>query len=513
MQGAARELGTLPQPGETVAAGGQRVPVGAGALTVDAGLVADRQLDRVLVPPEADPGHGAASGVLGGVGQRLLGGPVQAQPRLGRHRPRLPLDLEARAEAVGRLRLLDERRDQLRTRDRIPAQRADRPARVRQPAPREPVRPLDLGHDPAVRAAALGEHLRRLQRHHLARQRVREDVVDLAGQPGPLGQDNGGLLGGSRLLQLGEQLPGAGVGHPGAASGSRDHEHEGESEVAGRDRRTGVPGRGHDADVDGHDHRRGQHGPGGGAEAHAQPRHGEVGEDEAGGLRCGCVQDSARRTHPRQQQRLQQSSGRGGEQLDQPQAETSDQGNVLWDCVSLIDDETIEQVNAIGGVKAIAISHPHYYSSAVEWAHAFGVSLYLHEADRQWAMRPDPAIEFWQGNTLALQPGITLIRTGGHFEGGTVCHWAAGTDGLGTLCTGDVIQVVADRRWVSFMYSYPNLVPLAADKIRRIVAAVEPYAFERLYGAWWDAVVVADAKASVRRSAERYIKAIREKSA
>ncbi len=184
----------------------------------------------------------------------------------------------------------------------------------------------------------------------------------------------------------------------------------------------------------------------------------------------------------------------------------SDQGNILWDCVSLIDDETIERVNALGGVSAIAVSHPHYYSSAVEWAQAFGVSLYLHEADRQWAMRPDPAIEFWQGDTLELQKGITLIRTGGHFAGGTVCHWASGTSG--TLCTGDVIQVVADRRWVSFMYSYPNLIPLAADKIRRIVEAVEPYAFERIYGAWWEAVVPSNAKDSVRRSAERYIRAI-----
>lgn len=186
----------------------------------------------------------------------------------------------------------------------------------------------------------------------------------------------------------------------------------------------------------------------------------------------------------------------------------SAQGNVLWDCISLIDDDTIERVNGLGGVSAIAISHPHYYASAVEWANAFDASLYLHEADRQWMMRPDPCITFWKGNTLELQDGITLIRAGGHFEGGTVCHWAAGTNGLGTLLTGDVIQVVADRRWVSFMYSYPNFIPLPAAKVRRILAAVEPYEFDRIYGAWWDSVVRSDAKASVRRSVERYVNAI-----
>ena len=130
------------------------------------------------------------------------------------------------------------------------------------------------------------------------------------------------------------------------------------------------------------------------------------------------------------------------------------------------------------------MSHPHYYSSAVEWAHAFDAHVYLHEADRQWVMRPDPSIKFWQGDTLILQQNITLIRAGGYFEGGTVCHWASGTEGLGTLLTGDVIQVVSDRHWVSFMYSYPNLIPLPASKVRYIAEAVEPFEFDRIYGAW-----------------------------
>jgi hypothetical protein len=103
---------------------------------------------------------------------------------------------------------------------------------------------------------------------------------------------------------------------------------------------------------------------------------------------------------------------------------------------------------------------------------------------------------------------MTLIRGGGHFEGGTVLHWPAGADGRGALFTGDILQVVSDRRYVSFMYSYPNLIPLPAREVRRIVAAVEPYAFDRIYGAWWNKVVVADAKTAVARSAERYIQAL-----
>jgi len=183
-------------------------------------------------------------------------------------------------------------------------------------------------------------------------------------------------------------------------------------------------------------------------------------------------------------------------------------GNLLWDCVSLIDEPTVAAVRALGGVRAIAISHPHYYSSMVEWSRAFDAPIYLHADDQQHIMRPDPAIELWQGETRELWEGLTLIRCGGHFAGGQVAHWAAGAGGAGVLLTGDIIQVVQDRRYVSFMYSYPNLIPLPARAVRRIVAAVEPYAFARIYGAWWDKIIPEDAKGAVARSAARYIAAI-----
>jgi hypothetical protein len=183
-------------------------------------------------------------------------------------------------------------------------------------------------------------------------------------------------------------------------------------------------------------------------------------------------------------------------------------GNLLWDCISLMDDATIAAVRAMGGVAAIAISHPHYYSCMVEWSQAFDAPIYLHADDRKHVMRPDPAIEFWMGETKPLFGGLTLIRCGGHFAGGTVAHWPDGANGKGALLVGDILTVVSDRRYVSFMYSYPNLIPLPADKVRRIVAAVEPYRFDRLHGAWWDRVVIQDGKAAVYRSAERYIRAL-----
>lgn len=181
-------------------------------------------------------------------------------------------------------------------------------------------------------------------------------------------------------------------------------------------------------------------------------------------------------------------------------------GNVLWDCIAYLDEATAREIGRRGGIHAIAISHPHFYTTVVEWARAFGCPVYLHAADREWMMRPDPAITFWDGDTQQLPGGLTLVRAGGHFAGGTVLHWPAGADGRGALLTGDIIQVVADTRWVSFMRSYPNLIPLAPASVERIVARVAPFRFDRIYGAWWGLVVERDAKAAIRESAERYIR-------
>jgi hypothetical protein len=185
-------------------------------------------------------------------------------------------------------------------------------------------------------------------------------------------------------------------------------------------------------------------------------------------------------------------------------------GNVLWECITLLDEPTIAVVEKLGGIDAIAISHPHYYSSMVAWSQAFDAPIYLHADERQWVMRPDPNITFWEGETHPLWEGLTLIRCGGHFTGAQVLHWAAGAEGRGALLTGDILTVVSDRRYVSFMYSYPNLIPLPARAVRQIVAAVEPFGYDRIYGAWWNRVVAQDAKAAVSRSAERYIRAIQD---
>lgn len=181
--------------------------------------------------------------------------------------------------------------------------------------------------------------------------------------------------------------------------------------------------------------------------------------------------------------------------------------NILWDCITYLDQQTIHKINELGGIDAIVLSHPHYYSTQVEWAEAFDAPIFIHEDDQKWVMRKSEHITFWSGERFELKPEAHIHRLGGHFKGGAVLHWKEGDNGKGILLTGDIIQVVADQDWVSFMYSYPNLIPLPATKVREIAEAVRPLAFSRIYNAFHK-IVENNADVAVQRSAERYILAL-----
>jgi hypothetical protein len=184
-------------------------------------------------------------------------------------------------------------------------------------------------------------------------------------------------------------------------------------------------------------------------------------------------------------------------------------GNVLWDCVSLLDDATISAVQNLGGIAALAMSHPHMFGTMVDWSHAFDhAPIYLQADYKEWVQRPDPVIQFWEGASYALETGVTLYCCGGHFEGSTVLHWPMGAAGRGVLLSSDTLYVTPDRRHVAFMRSYPNFIPLASAQVDAILARIEPLAFEHIYGNFATLEITSNAKGAVQRSAERHKRAI-----
>jgi hypothetical protein len=186
-------------------------------------------------------------------------------------------------------------------------------------------------------------------------------------------------------------------------------------------------------------------------------------------------------------------------------------GNVLWDCMSFVDQDTVDSLAALGGVSAIAISHPHFYASMVEWSQAFGdVPIYLHNGDAAWVSRPDPRVRFWTGETHPIVEGVTLVRCGGHFDGSSVLHVAGAADGRGALLTGDTVKVGWDRQSVSVMRSYPNLIPVGPTALAHAEQVLAPLDYDDIHGAWTGHSIRGDAKAIVACSLARYRQAIAE---
>ncbi len=179
-------------------------------------------------------------------------------------------------------------------------------------------------------------------------------------------------------------------------------------------------------------------------------------------------------------------------------------GNVLWDCIPGIDPPTISYLERLGGIKAIGISHPHYYSRMMAYAAHFNCPVYIHENDREWVMDPSERyLRLWTGDRQPLWNGIEILHTGGHFAGSAVLYLP--NHQSGTLLTGDSLLVARDRKGVTAMYSYPNLIPLGKPEISRIRDVLAPLRYDALYAAFDGQDLPEGAKQIVNRSLARYL--------
>lgn len=186
----------------------------------------------------------------------------------------------------------------------------------------------------------------------------------------------------------------------------------------------------------------------------------------------------------------------------------TDAGNILWESLGLVTDEAVDALRKAGGVDRIVISHPHFYSSMVEWSKALGgVEILLHEADKDWVRRPSDRINYWRGDLLKLSNDVTLINTAGHFDSSTALHWAKGPRGQ-TLFSGDSPHVTQDRRQVTFMHSVPNFTPMAPSAVRRMQRVLAPFDFDDVYGYSWGRNLLGNGRAIVDASFDNYLKRV-----
>jgi hypothetical protein len=212
------------------------------------------------------------------------------------------------------------------------------------------------------------------------------------------------------------------------------------------------------------------------------------------------------------------------------------QGNILWDCITYLDDETVARINELGGVAAIVISHPHYYTTMLHWAEAFGCPVYLSGEDEEWVLRKGEAQQLWTGKELELLDGqFRVVKVGGHFPGSSVMWWK----GERKLFVADTITVVPSGVYhvdrlpgtssFTFMWSYPNMVgvsisfssvgvwltspalgapqiPLPPDEVHSIWKGLADLDFEDCHGAFWLRDTRGNSKARVLESAQLFVK-------
>ncbi|KAH8883816.1 metallo-beta-lactamase family protein [Thozetella sp. PMI_491] len=177
-------------------------------------------------------------------------------------------------------------------------------------------------------------------------------------------------------------------------------------------------------------------------------------------------------------------------------------GNILWDCLTLLDDDTIARIRALGGLHGIVISHPHYYSTHTEWARAFDCPVYLAVEDKEWTAQQDPHQVFLdQIETPILvggvDTGIRTIKLGGHFPGSLVVLYEGHLLIADTLITTPAgianwkVNALGETRSrppgvnsFAFMWSIPNMIPLNADEIARMWRILKRYDFRSTHGAF-----------------------------
>jgi glyoxylase-like metal-dependent hydrolase (beta-lactamase superfamily II) len=187
----------------------------------------------------------------------------------------------------------------------------------------------------------------------------------------------------------------------------------------------------------------------------------------------------------------------------------TDVGNILWDFVSVVTPAAVDAIDRLGGIDLIAVSHPHFYSSMVEWSDAFGgVPILTHDADRAWISRPADQITTWTGDEHRLSATVRLIHCPGHFPGSSILHWTAAPRGKQVVLAGDSIHVAADRRHVTVMYSVPNYIPVNAAVISDIRERIAGVHFDDLYGFTWGLNIIGGARQAVDESLERYLTAV-----
>ncbi|KAK3636440.1 hypothetical protein LTR56_014227 [Elasticomyces elasticus] len=168
----------------------------------------------------------------------------------------------------------------------------------------------------------------------------------------------------------------------------------------------------------------------------------------------------------------------------------SDDGNVLWDCITYLDEETVDFIKQKGGLEAIVISHPHYYTTHLDWAKTFDCPVYIAHDDQEWLNRDDKEGRrvFINGSSEHIVGDAIAIKVGGHFPGSLVLLWNKKLLIADSFVTTPSALYHTDRlpgtTSYAFMWAVPNMIPLPPTELHKMWKAIKPYEFDSTHGAF-----------------------------
>ncbi|PWN48353.1 hypothetical protein IE53DRAFT_389448 [Violaceomyces palustris] len=235
---------------------------------------------------------------------------------------------------------------------------------------------------------------------------------------------------------------------------------------------------------------------------------------------------------------------------------TTTKGILIWDCSALFTRNLASRILQLQQSSrlpflGIFVSHPHFYNSSLTWAKALSTKVHISSLDKEWYLRglcqvsdglyslvdtaredfsPEERLDIqacsehvvaWEGDVLEVVPGVKVLRCGGHFPGSSILVWdrdlTPGHDttsqragdgnarrGGVALCS-DTFMPCPDGKTFSFMWSYPNMIPLKPKDVEKIWQSVRPYPFQDVIGGWPGKAILGSSHEKLRISACNFV--------
>jgi glyoxylase-like metal-dependent hydrolase (beta-lactamase superfamily II) len=152
-------------------------------------------------------------------------------------------------------------------------------------------------------------------------------------------------------------------------------------------------------------------------------------------------------------------------------------GNVLMDMQPILTNDLAAWIGAKGGLKAIVLSHPHYYGAMDDFSTRFHAPVWIHATDRDWAVGY-PNVECLDAEDHSFDETLGMIHIPGQFEGGLCLLYARHR---GILFTGDTLMVSPTTGELSAWKSTPRQVPYTRDEFHVIREGILALEFDQLY--------------------------------